>query len=113
MSENKIDLSGLTPAQLEEVIANAQAAKAEARRARIAALRSELSERIAAEGLKVEDVFPTGRKAVRERGIAPPKYRNPAAPDQTWAGRGKRPVWFNTALQSGVPAEAMLIQQAA
>ncbi len=30
-----------------------------------------------------------------------PKYRNPAKPSETWAGRGKQPRWLKAALQSG------------
>ena len=32
--------------------------------------------------------------AKRRRVPGTPKYRNPADPTQTWAGRGKRPVWI-------------------
>jgi DNA-binding protein H-NS len=30
-----------------------------------------------------------------------PKYRNPAKPSETWAGRGKQPRWLKAELQSG------------
>jgi DNA-binding protein H-NS len=30
-----------------------------------------------------------------------PKYRNPANPKETWAGRGLRPRWLVTALKGG------------
>jgi DNA-binding protein H-NS len=30
-----------------------------------------------------------------------PKYRNPAKPAETWAGRGKRPRWLAAQLKSG------------
>ena len=115
MSATEINLTGLTPSQLDEVIAKARAAQSDARKAAISNLRAELSERISAAGLKIEDVFPSGRKsAPRERGsINPPKYANPANPNQTWAGRGKRPAWFSEQLQAGVAAESMLIQQVA
>ncbi len=29
------------------------------------------------------------------------KYRNPAAPEQTWSGRGRKPQWVHEALKSG------------
>jgi len=31
-----------------------------------------------------------------------PKFRNPAQPDQTWSGRGKRPRWVTELLNAGV-----------
>jgi DNA-binding protein H-NS len=30
-----------------------------------------------------------------------PKYRNPADPSETWAGRGKKPRWLTAQLKSG------------
>jgi DNA-binding protein H-NS len=30
-----------------------------------------------------------------------PKYKNPANPSQTWAGRGKRPRWLTAQIKSG------------
>jgi DNA-binding protein H-NS len=30
-----------------------------------------------------------------------PKYRNPAEPSETWAGRGKQPRWLAAQLKSG------------
>ncbi|MCL6282904.1 H-NS histone family protein [Ruegeria sp. 2012CJ41-6] len=29
------------------------------------------------------------------------KYRNPANPEQTWTGRGRKPQWIHDALTSG------------
>ncbi len=46
----------------------------------------------------------TGVAAARVRGrkaALPPKYRNPANPEQTWSGRGRRPEWVNAALAEG------------
>jgi DNA-binding protein H-NS len=33
--------------------------------------------------------------------IVLPKFRNPAEPSQTWAGRGKQPRWLIAQLRSG------------
>jgi DNA-binding protein H-NS len=41
-----------------------------------------------------------------------PKYRNPADPSETWAGRGKQPRWLRAQLQSGKRIENFLIDQA-
>jgi DNA-binding protein H-NS len=38
-----------------------------------------------------------------------PKYRNPEAPHETWAGRGKQPRWMVAALKSGCKMEDFLI----
>lgn len=46
-------------------------------------------------------------KVRRERKAGVAKYRNPANPDQTWTGRGKKPAWLTD------PVDDCLIQQAA
>lgn len=39
-----------------------------------------------------------------------PKYRNPAKPAETWAGRGKQPRWLTAQLKSGKKLEDFRIQ---
>jgi DNA-binding protein H-NS len=34
-----------------------------------------------------------------------PKYQNPAAPSETWSGRGKQPRWLVSALKAGKTIE--------
>jgi DNA-binding protein H-NS len=41
-----------------------------------------------------------------------PKYRNPADPTQTWAGRGKQPRWVTAQLRSGRKLDDFRIQPA-
>ena len=39
-----------------------------------------------------------------------PKYRNPAEPSETWAGRGKQPRWLTAQLRSGKKLDDFRIQ---
>ena len=39
-----------------------------------------------------------------------PKYRNPADPAETWAGRGKQPRWVTEQLRSGKKLDDFRIQ---
>jgi len=39
-----------------------------------------------------------------------PKYRNPAQPSETWAGRGKQPRWLTAQLRSGKHLDDFRIQ---
>jgi DNA-binding protein H-NS len=39
-----------------------------------------------------------------------PKYRNPAEPAETWAGRGKQPRWLAAQLRSGKKLDDFRIQ---
>ncbi|MHA6344983.1 H-NS histone family protein [Roseivivax sp. CAU 1761] len=48
-------------------------------------------------GFSLDDLIGSDGKA--GKGI--PRYRNPAAPDQTWTGRGRKPNWVIEALDNG------------
>jgi len=42
-----------------------------------------------------------------------PRYRNPAQPSETWAGRGKKPRWLTAQLGSGKQIDDFRIDLAA
>jgi DNA-binding protein H-NS len=42
-----------------------------------------------------------------------PKFRNPAQPGETWAGRGKQPRWLTAQLESGKQLDDFRIQSPA
>ncbi|MBS0222474.1 MAG: H-NS histone family protein [Proteobacteria bacterium] len=50
--------------------------------------------------VKADGRTPKPRNGVTKRTLAP-KYRNPANPKETWAGRGNRPRWLVAALKGG------------
>ena len=88
------------------------------------ALRSEISSilksKIAAEKAELEKRLRELRSnglpseaARRERRPYPrvfPKYRNPADPAETWAGRGRQPRWLTEQLRSGRKLDDFRIQ---
>jgi DNA-binding protein H-NS len=50
----------------------------------------------------------------RERRAYPkivPKYRNPQNGQETWAGRGKQPLWLTAQLRSGKKLDDFLIRR--
>jgi DNA-binding protein H-NS len=47
------------------------------------------------------------------RGAVAPKYRNPENPAETWAGRGLKPRWLETAIKSGKKLEDFSIDASA
>ena len=56
-----------------------------------------------------------GRKAkTRGKGKSKvaPKYRNPANPDETWAGRGRKPQWLVDEISKGKSVEDFKIADA-
>lgn len=49
------------------------------------------------------------KKKKPAKAASKPKYRNPANPDQTWSGKGRRPRWYVEAVESGTDPDSMLI----
>lgn len=98
-----IDLEKLSQAELDALIANAERQKKKIHRQKINDVRRDLTVQAKNAGYTIDELFGAGGRKVSTRigTKVPPKYRNPANPDQTWTGRGKRPRWFNDALAKG------------
>jgi DNA-binding protein H-NS len=54
--------------------------------------------------LAIEDILATKLSKSVE-----PKYRNPNNSEETWTGRGKKPLWIETLLSQGTPIEHLMI----
>jgi len=100
-----VDIKNLNHNQLNDLISKAQLRQNELRKEKVAKLREKIHALIKAEGYTFEDIFghaTTRTGKTRRTGMkVAPKYRNPANPEQTWSGRGKRPLWFTAALKAG------------
>lgn len=60
-------------------------------------------------GRKPGKVAKSGKtKRSGKRGKVKPKYRNPANPAQTWAGRGLSPAWFKALKAEGKEHTALI-----
>lgn len=122
-----MDLRKLSPAELDELITRARKRQDALASQKIPKVRARIEAILKAEGLTLADVFslklPAGAapaaKARKPRKPAEgadarrkvaPKYRNPADPSQTWAGRGAQPRWFREALAAGSVADDLLIR---
>ena len=100
-----VNLKTFSHKQLLELIQKAQVRHDAVRKEGIDKLRERIHALIKAEDLSFEDVFPApGKKPSTKQAVAA-KYRNPADASQTWAGRGKRPLWLNAALKAGKKLE--------
>jgi DNA-binding protein H-NS len=112
-----IDLKALSPKELQALIAGANAQMQEAHANQIRAVRDKIDAVLKSSGLTLDQVYPTrrskGTKGTKKSLVAP-KYRNPANVEQTWSGRGKRPIWLAGALKKrGVALESFLIEDSA
>ena len=111
-----IDLNTLSAKELDALINQAKKRKTViSKRKPIALVRKKLTALARAEGYAIAELFggaPVARPMVAATGSKPrtstkgrklgkvaPKYRNPANPAETWAGRGQQPKWL--ALETG------------
>ncbi|QEE24955.1 H-NS histone family protein [Rhodanobacter glycinis] len=110
-----VKLDGLSPKELQALIAQAQSKMESARAEHIQSVKAKIDALLKAEGLQLSEVYAgRGGKRGRRAGAGIPKYRNPANPSQTWTGHGKKPTWFQQALKkSGVTADSLLITRPA
>ncbi|SLN66458.1 H-NS histone family protein [Falsiruegeria litorea R37] len=95
-----INLSAMSRKELLDLQSNVETALKDAeQRERREAL--EAAEKAAAEfGFSLAELSPDAKKGGKS-GKAAAKYRNPANPEQTWSGRGRKPQWIHDALTSG------------
>ena len=65
---------------------------------------AELRELANSKGFSLEELLgeTKGKKA---KATVAPKYVDPANPDNTWSGRGRKPKWLAAALENGASIE--------
>ena len=68
---------------------------------------SDLEDRARSLGYSLAEL--TGATISRKRAPATAKYANPANPSDTWSGRGRKPRWFEAALNAGKSPEDLAI----
>ncbi len=110
-----MDLSEYTRQELEELKARVETElQRAAEREREAALAA--AERAAREhGFSLAELSPhltagPQKKSRGKKSKNAPKYRNPAKPDQTWSGIGRKPAWIKEAEAAGRPLDDFLIE---
>ncbi len=80
---------------------------------RRAQLEKELSRLGAMSGKAARGTATNGRSHPLKGAKVPPKYRNPANPSETWAGRGAQPRWLVAAVKGGKKLTDFLIDKTA
>ena len=89
---------------LHQMVASVLARKISAEKARLEERLRQLGE---SRGAPVDVKKPHARRPYPQ---VFPKYRNPAQPSETWAGRGKQPRWLTAQLRSGKQLDDFRIQ---
>lgn len=118
-----IDVNKLSTKELTSLISQAKKRKTTlAKRKPAATVRNKLTRQAKSEGYTIAELFGSGRaatatraprgakKARKSTGKVPPKYRDPANPENTWTGRGKQPRWLAAYTGNGRKVEDFLIK---
>lgn len=103
------DLSQLSEADLETMIANAQRALAQKEADRKKDVVTEIRWLAASVGVAVEIIDAGEAKSTRQGSKVAVKYRNPNNPNEQWTGRGIRPKWLVRLLEEGRRIEEFLV----
>ncbi|WP_435257068.1 H-NS family nucleoid-associated regulatory protein [Thioclava sp. FR2] len=102
-----LDLNQLSLKELKDLQAQVTKAIASFEDRRKKEAIAELEEKARAMGFSLAEL--TGVSVGRKRAPAAAKYANPADPAETWSGRGRKPRWFNDAINSGKQPEDLAI----
>jgi len=84
-----IDVTRLTPKQLQDLVTSAQAELDKGKSERLNRLRARCEAICAEEGFTLRQVAFAGSMGLK----AEPKFRDPVT-GKTWAGRGMKPKWL-------------------
>ena len=110
-----VDVEQLSLDGLHKLQAEVERAITRKRRAKQSQALVEISRLITEAELTAEAVTQhlSGKTTTRRgSGKLPPKYRDPHNPQNTWAGRGKRPKWLQRKLDDGALLEDFSIATA-
>lgn len=104
------ELSGYSVAELNDLIEMAKKEIARKEQTQLQDVRIQMERLASSVGKTVEEIINLDKKKKGSKALGRIKYRNPANPEQTWTGRGKRPRWLQQALDQGADLEDFAIQ---
>lgn len=106
---SKHDLKSMTVADLDRLIAEASAQRAQTREQRRLALKSEFEAKLKAEGFTAHEVL--GAKVTMAKpDKLPARYADPTDASRTWSGKGRVPGWLQVKLTAGGTLDAFRIK---
>ncbi|MBA6412297.1 H-NS histone family protein [Parahaliea sp. F7430] len=107
-----INLESLSIKELKKLQDQAAAMVEQKRQVKIEEAREQVRQIADSVGMSVEELMGLKKasgKAKSPRQKVEPKYRNPENPSETWAGRGRKPLWLQAKLDQGQSLESFLI----
>jgi DNA-binding protein H-NS len=116
MSEviEQIDLSSYSIEELKELVDKAKKEVATKEQNRVQQIRNQIEQLAGELDMTVEELMHYDGRRKPKVGVKPVgkiKFQNPANPNQTWTGRGKRPRWLQDALDEGANLEEFALSK--
>lgn len=106
-----IDISSLSVAELEKLKGSIDQIIASRRDSELANLCSAIEDMVGESGFSMDEVLQTLQNRPDKKRTIKPKYRNPANPEETWSGRGRKPRWVEEWMSSGRELDECLIAE--
>lgn len=101
-----INLENLSVAELDKLRYSIDNAINTRRQTELLEVRRQLDELVDNSGFSLQEIL----EAKATRKPVQPKYQNPDNPENTWTGRGRRPVWVEQCLADGKSLDDLLIK---
>ncbi len=96
---------------VDAYIREVQAALEQKREERIAELKAQVEADKARAAATEAELAALQPQPVKMANPSTPKYRDPAKPENTWAGRGKQPGWLKEKIEAGASLDDFLIDK--
>ncbi|MCK5727415.1 MAG: H-NS histone family protein [Thiotrichaceae bacterium] len=103
-----LELGNLSLNELKRVITDAEQTIETRKKTELKNVRRQVKDIIKDNGYSPSDIFPALKGAQKPKGKVAPKYRNPEDADQTWTGRGRKPLWIKSLDESGALESAAI-----
>lgn len=95
-----VDVNKMSKEELKSLIKDAEKALKTLETRRLAEAKKAAETAAKEFGFSLDELV--GAQGKAKKGTKnPPKYQNPANPEQSWTGKGRKPNWVNDALDSG------------
>jgi DNA-binding protein H-NS len=105
---SNVDISNLSVAELEKLKGSIDSAIANRRDTELLTLRQAIDDMLEEAGFTLDDILQV--RSVKKRAVKA-KYSNPSNPDETWSGRGRKPIWVQNWVNAGNELNDCLIPE--
>ncbi len=109
-----LNLKDMSKKQLEKLLKEVQGALSKIEEKEKKEALKAAQQTVAKFGFSLEELTgsaPAPKRAKKAPPKSPgaPKYANPENPKETWTGKGRKPNWYNAAIEAGATPESLEI----